>query len=178
MKTHIIISVVVSLFISMVLVKGCFSGVFPKFICNSGNQSSAYIKLDTSHIKETKSQIDEHAKYSIELGNIAKNLVDGNEKTLAAPASNKIDYIVNLADSYKIKSIDILWQGYDYITSWSLEASSDGKSWQEIHEEKNAPGAKTTIDSKFSASYIRLKAESENNWIGAYELSIIGKPAE
>lgn len=177
MKTPIIISLIVSSLFTVVLVRGCFSGLFPQFICGYTNLTTSYSKLNTTQIKEVESIVNEHTKYSLELGNGADNLVDGDEKTLAAPASNQIDYIVSLTEVYKIKEISILWQGYPYIRSWALEASSDGNKWKEIYSNNSAPGSQTIIDNKFDASFIRLKAEAENNWIGAYELSIIGKPA-
>jgi hypothetical protein len=44
--------------------------------------------------------------------------------------------------------------------------------------ENFSPGNKTVMNKRFSASMLRLKAEAENDWIGVYELDIIGAPSK
>lgn len=152
------------------------------FMCGGSSASqSSFRKVTKADLSSVESMVNESKEFSIDRGLGASNLIDGSVSTLAAPASNKIDYRVNLVGNYKIKQIIVHWGDYgvnkNYINKWSLELSGDGVNWF-IIESGGSPGSdRTVINKRFSAAFLRLKAEAENDWIGVNELDIIGVPS-
>lgn len=127
------------------------------------------------------SLVPERADLSIAEGRGADKLIDGNEKTLAAPGSNTIDYSANLLNAYDIRQIVVYWGDYgintNYVRSWSLLSSDDGSIWKIIDSGPSPADKKTVVNKEVRASYVRLTAEAEKDWIGAYELEIVARPA-
>ena len=127
----------------------------------------------------TASNIPESEEHSLAKGFGAKNLTDGDRKTMAYPASQNIDYSIDLIDSYQVKQVNIVWgdSGINdaYINHWSLEGRSVDNDWF-IIAEGNFPNTQETIIKKFFlASNLRLKANSEKNWFGISELEVIAR---
>lgn len=151
------------------------------FIC--GNDLSAgrvgFKRLTPKEIF-IESAIFESKEYSIDAGKDAEKMIDGDKRTLAAPANRMLDYMLKLTEPYRVRQVIITWEDYGtiakYISQWKLEASTDGTTWKTI-EEGGAPNKKeTTINKSFDASALRLTAQSAEEWIGVYELEIVGRP--
>ncbi len=122
----------------------------------------------------------ESKEYSIDKGTDAAKLIDGDERTLAAPGNRRLDYILTLTEPYQISKTIIIWGDYGtiskYVTHWKLEAKRDDNEWTTI-EEGNLPKSRETIvKGNYNASAVRLTAESPEDWIGAYELELVGRP--
>lgn len=169
MALSISISVLISAFLFMAIIRGIALPA-PK----------APYRILTAEQMTVESEIPESPEYSIQEGHQAEKLIDGLSETVAAPAQKNIDYVIGLLEPHEIKQIKIEWGsnglGEEYITNWSLEASMDGASWTTV-EAGGFPGkSETTIAKKTTASFLRLKAHSEKNWIGAYEVRIIARP--
>lgn len=170
MALSISISVLISAFLFMAIIRG-ISLPTPR----------APYRILTAEQMTVTSNVPESPEYSIAKGNQAEKLIDGSSETMAAPAARDIDYAIRLLEPHEMKQIEIEWGsnglGEEYIASWSLEASMDGKTWATI-ETGGFPGEReTVITRKTTASFLRLKAHSEKNWIGAYEIKIIARPA-
>lgn len=169
MALSISLSVLISAFLFMAIIRG-ISLPTPR----------APYRILTAEQMTITSNVPESPEYSIAKGNQAKNLIDGSPETIAAPAQRDLDYTIRMLEPHEIKQIEIEWGsnglGEEYIATWSLEASMDGKSWTAI-EAGGFPGNKETIiTKKTTASFLRLKAHSEKNWIGVYEIKIIARP--
>lgn len=182
-------SVLLSVFLTMVILRTCIA-VSDKeyasilyFVCGDSSISQkSFKKLNKSDLLSIVSNINESKEFSLDRGAAADKLIDGSTETLAAPASNKIDYQINLVGEYKIKQIIIHWGSYginkNYVSKWSFEFSADGTNWSVLEGSDSSPKTdKTVINKRFSASNLRLKAGAENDWIGIYELDIIGAPS-
>lgn len=177
----IMIAVGLSLFLTIILLRSCQSQWLPTLICGSGTtEFSPYKKILPTQFTLI-SNINESKEHSLNLGRGTAMLIDGNEDTQAAPASRTLDYYFKLFNPYLIKSVRIVWRDYgineNYINQWSLEATEDGEDWEIIEEQLQSPQAnETLIEKKFQAVGLRLKVESAKDWIGIYEVELVGKP--
>lgn len=127
-----------------------------------------------------ESGVLESQEHSINKGTEAAKLVDGNKTTLAAPANQNIDYIITFTEPYRIRQTVITWGDYginaNYVSHWKLEAKGEAGAWKTV-EEGNLPKSKETVVNKaFEAASVRLTAESAKDWIGAYEIELVGRP--
>jgi hypothetical protein len=122
------------------------------------------------------SNVPEDPIYSLARGHGAVSLIDGNPATLAYPASKKIDYQLALSSTpVNLKSATIRWGTYGsstgYVDSWSLLALDSTGSWTTVAS-GGFPGAdSSTIPLDITSTQLRLVASSNENWIGAYEVS-------
>ncbi len=154
------------------------------FLCGetSGAGASGNFKRLAPGEMSAMSNIPEREDLSIAEGRGAEKIIDGSEKTLAAPGSNKIDYSISLLDAYEIKQIAIQWGDYginpNYIASWSLESSDDGIAWKTVKSGASPADSRTVINERIRTSRLRLKAEAAKDWIGVYEVAIIAKPVQ
>ena len=182
----IVAAVVISFLLSVMLIRLCASTKFRFFLsptylfCGTDASSNnvSFKKLTAEEVSIT-SNINESKEFSISRGTIAKNLIDDSLETLAAPANTKLDYAIKFLNNYQIKQIIIYWKDFGedrkYVNKWSLDSVSSSGS------EKIANGGfpgidKTIVDKKFNAVELHLTAESDGNWIGIYEIEIIGRP--
>ena len=126
------------------------------------------------------SEIAESKEFSIDRNNDATALIDGEKNTLAAPANQNFDYVITLTEPHRIRQTIITWGDYgvnsNYIASWSLEASDDGKIWTTIKKGDSPNESETIVNEDFTAFKIRVKAQSPKDWIGIYEVEFIGRP--
>lgn len=126
------------------------------------------------------SAIPEREDLSIGQGRGADKLIDGSDKTLAAPGSEMVEYLILLLDQKEIKQMTIHWGDYgindNYIAEWSIESSDDGEEWKTISSGPSPKDSRTVINEKIRTSRLRLKARSAKDWIGIYELEIIARP--
>ncbi len=184
----IIISVCLSVGMAALIVRACLGTGFKfdlspaSFICGKsdiGTEMTTFRRLAPNEMSVI-SNTPERSDLSIGQGRGAEKLIDGSEETLAAPGSNTIDYTVTLLDSYEIKQIIIRWGDYgvntNYIRSWSLESSDNGSAWKVLASGPSPADVKTVINDRMQTSHLRLKAQAEKDWIGAYELEVVGKP--
>lgn len=185
----IALSAAISIVVAALIVRACLGTGFKfdlspaSIICGdmSGKAGSAFRRIAPNEMS-VMSAVTEREDLSIEAGRGADKLVDGSEKTLAAPGSNALDYRISLLEPYEIKQIVIHWGDYginpNYIASWSLESSEDGSAWTIVASGESPRDSKTAINERFTTSRLRMRADSAKDWIGAYEMQIIGKPVE
>lgn len=177
----IIVAVIASFFLTMMTLRICASSsskIFlsiPYLICgqNLSNSRTNFKKLQPGEIFAT-SNIQESAG-----GRDASKLVDGSIGTLAEPGATKVDYKLNFLDNYEVKQVIIHWGDYgindNYIKSWILESSLDDISWQTIVTGERPLDLSTVVNKRFSAKSLRLRAESAKDWIGVYEVEVVGR---
>jgi len=133
-----------------------------------------------------------YERYSVNTGNYARNLTDGNPETRAYPGHWAFDYVIDLQDVYDIKKVKLVWGSFGmrdkhtYITSWKLlyqenvtgnkELSSD--DWNIVGEGDFPDTTVTTLEQPISARRFRIIAMSVKiegrklkllNWIGMHE---------
>jgi F5/8 type C domain len=184
------VSAFISVMVAALIVRGCLGTEFKfslspaSIICGqtlAESPSSAFRHIASNEMS-AQSNVPEREDLSIENGRGANKLIDGSEKTLAAPGSNIIDYSVILLNAYKIKQIIIYWGDYginpNYINAWSLEYSDNGSVWKTIKSGMSPKDSQTIINERIQTSRLRLKAQADKDWIGVYELKIIGKPMQ
>ena len=179
-------AVVISFFLSVMLIRLCSSTGFRFFLSptylfcgtDAASNNVTFKKLTAAEVAIT-SNINESEEFSVKRNTLAKNLIDGDLQTLAAPANTQLDYTIKFLNKYQIKQIIIHWKNFgeskEYVNVWSLNSISSGGG------EKIASGEfpntdRTIIDKKINAAELRITAESEKNWIGIYEIEIIGRP--
>lgn len=177
--------VFVSVIVAMAVVRWCFSPepaayLSPKrLICGYNLKSGNNFRKLKGEEMFVTSNINESKEFSLDRGNDASKLVDESLITWAAPANNKIDYVINFISDTEIKTITIHWgdfgQNKNYISKWLLE-SVDGQSWKQIASGESPNGNQTVINKNFISKGLKLRAESEKDWIGVHELEIIGRP--
>jgi len=178
-------AIVVSTIISLSVFRFC-SGTDVAFynfrigelICGDNKFFRPYNLLQKSDVGVT-SHIAESPEYSLKKGFSAKNLVDGDPTTLAYPGSLILEYVIDLINQYDITKIAILWGGYgtskEHIEDWEVSVSNNGKDWNTIAQ-GDFPGEDlTTIKTSIKTRFLKLIARSKKNWIGAYEVKIIGR---
>jgi hypothetical protein len=146
---------------------------------DTGGVKGGFRKIKTEEA-EVKSNIPE-TEDSARMDRLAAKLFDGSLKTLAEPGATSLDYGISFFDDMEIKKITIHWKDYgindNYINAWKLEASPDGAIWDTIAEGNSSPRTgETVVDKRFIASALRLTAQSAKDWIGVYEIEIIGRP--
>lgn len=126
------------------------------------------------------SDTPESKQYSIDRGYDAAKLIDGNKLTLAAPANRMINYKFSFVEPQRIRQIIITWGDYGtigkYVSQWKIEATEDGTAWKTIQEGSSPETKETILNKKFNAAALRLTAESPEDWIGVYEVEIVGRP--
>ena len=183
------ISAVLAIVAAIVIVRAClgtglrFAFSPASIICGdeqaTGETSSNFKRLAPNEMTVI-STVHEREDLSIAEGRGAEKLIDGNKKTLAAPGSNAIDYSISLLDNYEIKQMIVYWGDYginpNYIRSWSIQSSDDGVTWKAVASGASPADDKTVINKQVTTARLRLTAESEKDWIGAYELEIIARP--
>jgi len=182
-----VLSVIIAVSLTLIIVRWCFSSgpglplSIYSLVCSrqaASRTAGSFRRLTPQEILVT-SNITESKEFSLDKGLEAAKLTDGSHETLAAPASQKIDYLINFNDDYEINRIKIYWGDYgyneNYINQWRLEASNDGKTWQEIESGERPRAAETIIKKRFKANNLRLQAQSPQDWIGIYEVEIIGR---
>jgi len=114
----------------------------------------------------------------------ADKLVDGDSKTMAQPGGqgNELDYIIELADVYRIKKAVIDWGDFGLSSStghigwWSLQARLPGEEWRTVAQGKTPEKSLLILDTNFTAKDLRLEAGHEEVWIGVFELKLLGRP--
>ncbi len=145
----------------------------------SGSQEKSTFKILLPNEVEIRSNTPELIN-SENRNREARKLMDGDKNTLASPGAAKLDYTVLFFDSYEIKQVTVRWGDYginsNYISSWKLQASIDGAIWTDVAFGDSPYGSETIINKRFSASMLRLSAASTKDWIGVYEIRIIGRP--
>src|SRR3989344_3793908 len=123
---------------------------------------------------EVTSNTYESPEYSVARGNDAQALVDGSISNMAAPGNDKLDYTLDFSGPYDIRETRIYWRNFgisrNYVNDWSFEATSNGKEWRVIAKGGFPNEEITRIEDAFSAIAVRLKARSEKDWIGVYEI--------
>ena len=62
------------------------------------------------------------------------------------------------------------------MAQWKIEAKKGNGEWTIIEEGGSPKSKETVINGNYDASMIRLTAESPEDWIGAYELALVGRP--
>lgn len=177
-------SVLISLFLFLALLRFCFNppGVFSvaPLICGESivSSKSLFRKLASSNMVTT-SNIQESQEHSLAKGLGAKNLTDSDRKTMAYPASQQLDYTIDLIDTYQVKQINIVWGDSGtsdvYINHWSLEGKTIDGDWFMIAEGNFPSNQETVIKKILLANNLRLKAESEKNWFGINEVEVIAR---
>ncbi|MFA5052300.1 MAG: T9SS type A sorting domain-containing protein [Patescibacteria group bacterium] len=124
------------------------------------------------------SNVYEDPTYCIARGYTANKLVDGNTLSLAYPGGHDVDYTVTFDGYDFIRQFSVRF-GYfgfaGYIDSWEILAlNPDGTSWQQLH----SGGCPNTDNFSGEVAHptraIRIKAHSNANWIGLYELTVNG----
>jgi len=118
----------------------------------------------------------------LKAGTLAANLVDGVMGTVAAPGSAQLDYLVDLGGLYEVHEIILYWGSYgadpNYIQKWILEGkdtTSADTPWREIESGGFPFSSRSVVKfNKIPLAQIRIRAEG-SNYIGIYELSVIGK---
>lgn len=126
-----------------------------------------------------KSNVAEDPIYSIARHYAAANLIDGDPKTLAYPASTKVDYQIALGSAVHLSSANITWGVFGanpgYIDSWSLFARNGAdQPWVELAQGGYPNSATTQVTFDFLATDVRIVAGSTVNWIGIYDLQLNG----
>lgn len=181
----IVSSVIISVILNIALLRACFGAptyysFFRIFVCgkNIVTTRTLFKKLEPQNMSVT-SNIPESKEHSLDRGFDAKKLIDGLKTTMAYPGSQEIDYVVDLLDTYQVKSVNIVWgdsgKSKKYVSSWQLQAFSPEDDWWTIKEGLFPDEGETLIKETFLTNKLRLKAKSDENWIGAYELEIIGR---
>ena len=177
----------ISILVSVGIIRFCVASDFslplsPRTLICGGDLNAGRVgfKRLTSENMFVVSAIAESKEYSIDRDNAAAKLIDGKKETLAAPANKQLDYQFTFIEPQHIRQTIITWGDYGtiekYIASWKLEVSDDGKIWKTIIS-GNSPQSKETIINKgFDASFVRLAAQSPQDWIGIYEVELIGRP--
>lgn len=183
----ILTAVVISYVLSLATVRICFNIQqsarlsIASLICgrNLSAGQSVYKRLTSADIFVT-SNITESKEHSLDQGRGADKLMDGIKNTAASPASNKIDYIINFTADQEVKQVIITWGDYGqndyYIKKWILESTTDGVVWKEVAGGGFPATPETIINKIFPARGLRLRAESEKDWIGVHELEIVARP--
>ena len=154
---------------------------FREIICgNDLNAGRVGFKKLTAESISVASNITESKEFSIDRDNDAAKLVDGKKNTLAAPANQSIEYILTLTEPHRIRQTIITWGDYgvntNYISNWTIETSLNGETWTKIKQGASPKESETIINEDFTALKIRIKAQSVNDWIGIYEMELIGRP--
>jgi hypothetical protein len=127
--------------------------------------------------ENTISQIPESQQYSISQNYGVANLTDGNPNTLAYPANRSLDYVVALNALSHLSGATIRW-GYfgtnpAYISSWTLYGRNGASSpWITLVSGGFPAADSTFVGLDNYVTDVRIIAESSQNWIGIYELSI------
>jgi hypothetical protein len=182
-----IIATVISVTLSVGIIRLCFTSdassplSLRSLICgNDLNSNRIGFKRLTSEDMFIESGIVESKQYSIDRGYEAAKLVDGDKLTLAAPANRELNYKIIFTEPHRIRQVIIIWGDYGtigkYISRWKIEASEGGDIWTEIKKGDSPNEKETVINGNFNATAIRLTAESPEEWIGAYELQLVGRP--
>ena len=183
------LSATLAVIVAALIVRACLGTGFKfnlspaSILCGdmSAKTGNAFRRIAPNEMS-VMSAVAEREDLSIEAGRGADKLIDGSEKTLAEPGSSTLDYRISLLEPYEIKQIVIHWGDYginpNYVASWSLESSEDGFAWAIVASGESPRDSKTAVNERFTTSRLRLRADSAKDWIGAYEIQIIGKPIE
>ncbi len=183
------ISVIAAVAVAALIVRACLGTGFKfhlspaSILCGdmSAKSGNAFRRVAPNEMS-AMSAVPERQDLSLDAGRGADKLIDGSEKTLAAPGSAELDYRISLLEEYEIKQVVIHWGDYginpNYVNSWSLESSEDGSAWKTVASGESPRDSKTAVNVRFVTSRLRLRADSTKDWIGAYEMQIIGKPLE
>lgn len=190
MATGVIaVSASISIVIAALVVRACLGTGFKfdlspaSIICGEmpGKNATAFRRIAPNEMSAI-SIVPEREDLSLQAGRGADKLIDGSEKTLAAPGSDKLDYRISLLEPYDIKQVVIWWGDYginpNYVSAWWLESSEDGSAWKTVASGASPKDSSTAINERFTTSRLRLRADSAKDWIGAYEMRIVGKPLE
>jgi hypothetical protein len=138
---------------------------------------------DTAPVRPSgvTSNVVQDPTYSLAAGYAASNLIDGNSTTLAYPASTNIDYQIAVSSTpVRVSSATIRWGTFGsstgYVDSWRLLALDATGNWLTVAS-GGFPGVDTsTVFFDTISTQLRLVASSNENWIGAYEMSITQAP--
>ena len=182
----ILIAVVIAYILSVGTIRICFNIQqsarlsIASLICgrNLSAGQSAYKRLTAADVFIT-SNITESKEFSLDRGRGADKLMDGIKSTASAPASNKIDYVINFTADQEVKQVIITWGDYGqndyYIKKWILESTTDGVVWKEVASGGFPASPETFINEIFTSQGLRLRAESEKEWIGVQEIEIVAR---
>jgi hypothetical protein len=111
----------------------------------------------------------------------ASNVTDGNDSTDAYDCFIDADYSVALLGSTYVDAVRIVWGYFGtnsvYINHWQLYGQKTaGDPWQ-VLARGTFPGATETVVSVLDTfQNVRVAAESDQNWIGIYEMQVFGNP--
>lgn len=182
-----VISAVTSVAVAAVILRACLGTGFKFYlspgraICGetTGSGQESFKRL-TADEMSVMSVIPEREDLSIGQNRGADKLIDGSDKTLAAPGSEMLEYLVLLLEPKEIKQMTVHWGDYgindNYIAEWSIESSDDGEEWEVVASGASPKDSRTVVNETIRTSRLRLKARSAKDWIGIYELEIIARP--
>ena len=180
-----LVPILMATFLTISLVRSCIGssdhGLLRKLFCgdNLTSDFSAFRVLPPNYAK-VSSNIPESWEFSQTKGLTANKIADGLRDTFAAPAASEIDYTLDLITVHDIRQVNIIWGDYGvnaaYIKEWTLEASGDDDNWLIVSKGVYPKKLNSLITSRFSARRLRLKAKSEGEWIGVYEVEITARP--
>lgn len=183
-----VITIFLSVVIAVGIIRACVASdpsvwlSIASMVCGNNLNAShvGFKRIMAENITSITSGITESKEFSIDRDNDATKLMDGKKTTLAAPANQKLEYIVALTEPYRIRQTIITWGDYgvnsNYITHWVLEASVDGAAWTVVKTGGSPRANETIVNENFTAMALRIKAQSPKDWIGIYELQLIGRP--
>ena len=138
------------------------------------------VAASTLALATVQSNVPENPAYSIARNYGAANLIDGNTQTLAYPGSKNLDYQISLGGATHLSSANITW-GYfgtnsTYVTAWSVLGRNGSGQWTTLAQGGFPDSATTQVSLNFVATDVRILASSDSNWIGIYDLNLVGGP--
>ncbi len=194
----ICISVVVSVILSMALVRTCWAHVgekgnivsicgniaqevnpphlFTENVvqqCGSGNRivrsnKELLVALKTAH--NNISSREEIEKFP------AGNLIDSSLDSYAYPNDRILDYTVDLVDLYSLNKITVVWNEFgdqsNYVVKWYLEGCGEDQKWTILARGDSPKSKVTVVNTSDVISQLRLRASAKRDWIGVYEMKI------
>ena len=183
-----VISAATAIAVAAVMVRACLGTTGFRFKLSPGraicgdtmtNDQKSFKRL-TADEMSVMSIVPEREDLSIGQDRGSEKLIDGSDKTLAAPGSDTVDYVIVMLEPKEIKQLIIHWGDYgindNYIAEWSLESSDDGIEWEIVADGASPKDSRTVVNENVRTSRLRLKARSAKDWIGVYEIEVIGRP--
>ncbi len=183
----ILISIFFSSLVTLNVIYSCSNqirnGYLSEFLCGDVGKTVEEIKEDEFVWIKPEDILRAYSNDILEINEKSKadKLIDGDINTGAYPGNKQFDYIVEFIDEYEISRIELIWGGSgtsrQHIQEWSLESKSGllGE-WQVVAGEKESLGTeKTVLDINIKADSIKIRASSQDNWIGILEVKILRK---
>lgn len=133
------------------------------------------------------SLIPEDPTYSIALGYEADNLTDGNTSSLAYPAFQQFNYVIDLEGAFPLETVLLQWNEFGigedsnpstptYITSWELTGTLESGEEIVLASEDSPQANYSLVElgtflQTLNFTQLEIHAWSTVNWIGIFELS-------